>query len=551
MRKSDTWKVALLACLFGGAVVLSGCGDDDSGTPSADASTDGQVGDGGTPDDAGADADVSADAGSDAAVVMPAPVRFFFVPIVHTDQNAAAYRTQEQLQAFFNSAKLKQFFADNSYGQALYEATVVAPFTHPATSTAVLENFTLKDAVFYDNLDFTIPGYDGVKDHLVLFHAIDASKHGYITGSITNDISGPAGRDVKVNGEVVYAHIYLTVDLSQQDSPRNYAINWYDYDAGMPKSEEGEISGEPLPLNTLEQTFLHEAGHKLGVASHSFAWTNGERHHFEDSGGEKVNYGDNMSTMGTQSSVCPNFSGAYRLAIGWGAHQTQFVEPDSDQVVTIYPINTRDKTTIAAYRTSAFSGAGLYLDVRAGDDWHHFMANHPRLRVNTEGIMLHRRDDVGVFGTSHLLDATPTLDGQYGKSLDDVTLRPGMEVHFPDASLTDVTANADGSYSVRFRTFGTDRDILGTPTGVSSQYASSTLTMSWDVDNRHSDTESWVVVTTTPDGVKAEHEQANPATGSLTIDNGGGALPSGTRAYVIAKGKGLAANRSREVVAIP
>jgi len=477
--------------------------------------------------------------------------KVFILPVQFSDQTAGLYPTKAEVDGWLNSQKIHDYYDTSSYGEAVMTITTEDWWTHPKTSAEVIDSggYVLKNADFFNNIDVTIDGFDpnAYEEHLVLFVPFDIDMHGFTPGSITYTGSGPAEYNITVNGVTTNAHIFLSHNLKDFHEPRSYAITWYDYETQTAGIEEGDVSGETIPLNKLEATYVHEMGHKLGISAHAQTWTNHERRYFEPehpSAAGKVNYGNTTATMGTSASWAFALHSTYRNFLGWGDSQMDTIPDDTKKTVTIHPINTHDHTTMARYVTDHGFEYGFYLEVREADDWHSFMQSKSRLSSYFEGVLIHYRYGDNYNPTDYLLDASPGPKGQYNKAdITDVALKPGMEAHFPRLSLTDVVDNGDGSFDVTMETFVTDRDVLYTVTGLSASVSGSTITFTWD-DYKHNATTKYQVQAVLPNGSTHEYETAALQT-TLAVDTTTDSLPTGTSFRVRAVGGSHPANWSR------
>jgi len=533
----------LITVVFG----LFGCGPDDTSVDSDS----GEV----ASESEGSDSPHSASDTSQEPIPAyrsPNNVAVAVLPVKYPDYDGALYPSEAELRALFDRDQFRDFFQSMSYGSAEFTVEMLPSLTHTMDSTALISGSTFDVASFHDGIDISSSAVTDETHFLVVYAPVDHASHGYTPDTVT--YRDHADAYWTLNGADVTEHIFLSHDLRALDANRAYATASFDYDLSQPQLDSGEITPalETEHFDAFSFKFLHELGHHMGLRNDAQGWTNAERNYLEEPSGAAVDPpqgGSPLTLMGSHSASSPTIGAASRELLGWGEDEITVLSDDQTAELTLFPINRAGQSTIAYYPTDANAREGYFLSVREADDYSDFMNGDPHLAANLEGLWLEYREASDGELVSYLLDASPIKPGgdmaAAVPALDDIAIKPGMEVSFPRLGVKQVVKNPDGSFSVRVITRSEPSEMLGTPEDVTVTLSGDTATLAWGAYQRPG-TAQWRAEAMRPDGTTVVK---TVTVDQLSVDFSvsGDRLRDGTQLRVRARGGVRLANWSRSV----
>jgi len=386
--------------------------------------------------------------------------RIALVPIDFTDTEEsirALFPTKDEILDLVISDKIKDYFSTVSYNIFSFDVEVFETYHYPGPG---LINGSIygTDQVF--NHDYAIPTLDPNDfDHILFVPIHDYQLAGGRAGTTDLKVNGVTYQDVK--SVMTPIHIgYNQRDTRYPFSNTSIDKKSYLIPLGSTTEEEGLIEYD---FSNFEQTFIHEFIHSLGIGTHSFSKTNGDRPDYEtlidnNNGYESRDYGDKFCVMGS-GEYALSLTAAYRDYLGWHNNTVrERVDEFGVTVVDLFPINTINNTSYIEVRIPnkvsdfdfvGYKNEGYFLEVRSGDDpYDRFLKDNTNLSENLNGVFVKKTDGY----TSWLLDMSPSPNINYYDQpiadIRDVVLKPSMTYENEDIRISTIAKNADGSFTI-------------------------------------------------------------------------------------------------------
>lgn len=208
------------------------------------------------------------------------------------------------------------------------------------------------------------------------------------------------------------------------------------------ENNETEVT---VPLTNVEKTFIHELIHALGVQSHAYSSTNGDRVHNDDlvdGNGDFLwrDYGNRYDIMGS-GDYSFALNAGYRERLGWiGDARTVRIDQATERFpVALQPLDSADGNVLAEVRLPGrfflddpvlaalerTENQGYLFEVWPTDNKYYWMGDIG-LPGGSGGLVIYRTDGY----TAAVLDASPSsnIDYSWGTDYDlgDIALRPGQ-----------------------------------------------------------------------------------------------------------------------------
>jgi len=386
--------------------------------------------------------------------------RIALIPIDFTDTAESIkelFPTKDDLLDLVTSEKVKNYFSTVSYNIFSFEVEVFDTYNYPGPG---LINGSIygSDQIF--NHNYSIPTLNPNNfDHILFVPIHDFQLAGGRAGTADLSVNGVTYQNVKSIMTPVH------IGYNQRDDRYPFSNSTIDKKSylipfGPTTGEEGKVE---YNFSNFEQTFIHEFIHSLGIGTHSFSKTNGDKPDYEplidnNNGYESRDYGDKFCVMGS-GEYAISLTAAYRDFLGWhNSTVRKRVDQFGVTTVDLFPINTINNTSFIEVRIPnkvsdfdfiGYKNEGYFIELRSGDDpYDSFLKNNAELSENLNGVFVKKTDGY----TSWLLDMSPSPNinyyGQPIADIRDVVLKPSMSYENEDIRISTIAKNADGSFRI-------------------------------------------------------------------------------------------------------
>lgn len=373
-----------------------------------------------------------------------------------------------ELETVFLAAdsRLQSYFDDVSYGQFVMSGEFVADIELPVRAEYGGRATESSD---FGAFDISIPNFsEDAFDLMVLIVISDYARGVSSAGSIYS----PDGLQFTINGARLenlcgVLTLFGHVGHNQRDLSYPAANDFEDFTTyvALPGTENEDLE-VVVPLSDAESTFVHELIHALGIKTHAYSSTNGDRVHSdpEVEGNQDFlwrDYGNRYDIMGTREYSF-GLNAGYRELLGWiGDDRTVRIDEAVDGVVvTLQPLDSREGNVLAEVRLPGryflddpilaalerTENQGYLFEVWPSNNPYYWFSD-VGLTGGAGGLVLHRSDGF----TSSVLDASPSpnIDYSWGTDYDlsDIAMRAGQVFDDGVIRVENLEVHDDGSVS--------------------------------------------------------------------------------------------------------